>query len=53
MSGIIGKFIFAIPAAVLITLASSLLFALVFLPNWLNVFLPMQLEKKRREKGDS
>jgi multidrug efflux pump subunit AcrB len=50
MSGIIGKFIFAIPAVVLITLASSLLFALVFLPNWLNVFLPMQLEKKSKKK---
>lgn len=40
MSGVIGKFILGIPAVVLVTLASSLLFALVFLPNWLNLFLP-------------
>ncbi|MCP5498240.1 MAG: efflux RND transporter permease subunit, partial [Leptospiraceae bacterium] len=44
MSGIIGKFIFGIPAVVLITLVSSLLFALVFLPNWLNIFLPQKLK---------
>jgi multidrug efflux pump subunit AcrB len=47
MSGIIGKFILGIPAVVLITLASSLLFALVFLPNWLNVFLPKKIISKK------
>ncbi|MDF3820447.1 efflux RND transporter permease subunit [Leptospira sp. 96542] len=47
MSGVIGKFILGIPAVVLVTLASSLIFALVFLPNWLNKFLPHRLEKKK------
>jgi multidrug efflux pump subunit AcrB len=51
MSGIIGKFILGIPAVVLITLASSLLFALVFLPNWLNQFLPNKLETKIKDES--
>jgi multidrug efflux pump subunit AcrB len=40
-----------IPAVVLITLASSLLFALVFLPNWLNQFLPNKLETKIKDES--
>jgi multidrug efflux pump subunit AcrB len=51
MSGIIGKFILGIPAVVLITLASSLLFALVFLPNWLNKFLPNKLDAKIKDES--
>lgn len=51
MSGIIGKFIVGIPSVVLITLASSLLFALVFLPNWLNVFLPEKLKISPKEES--
>ena len=51
MSGIIGKFILGIPAVVLITLACSLLFALVFLPNWLNKFLPNKLEAKVKDES--
>jgi multidrug efflux pump subunit AcrB len=50
MSGIIGKFIVGIPAVILITLASSLLFALVFLPNWLNIFLPDHLKLKPKKE---
>lgn len=46
MSGVIGKFILGIPAVVLVTLASSLLFALVFLPNWLNQFCQKTLRAK-------
>lgn len=43
MSGMIGKFIFGIPAVILITLFVSMVFSLTFLPNWLNTFLPKKV----------
>ncbi|MCB1143447.1 MAG: efflux RND transporter permease subunit [Leptospiraceae bacterium] len=44
LSGIVGKFIVAIPTVILLTLFVSLLFSLTFLPNWLNIFLPEKLK---------
>lgn len=44
LSGIIGKFIYGIPVVILITLFSSLTFSLIFLPNWLDMFLPHSLK---------
>lgn len=44
MGGIIGKFVFGIPAVILIVLVVSLVFSLVFLPSWLNTFLPERVK---------
>jgi len=44
LSGIIGKFIVGIPIVILFTLFTSLLFSLVFLSNWLDIFLPEKLK---------
>lgn len=44
LSGIVGKFIVAIPTVILLTLIISLIFSLSFLPNWLNIFLPEKLK---------
>ncbi|MBW7857441.1 MAG: efflux RND transporter permease subunit, partial [Leptonema sp. (in: Bacteria)] len=53
MGGIIGKFVFGIPAVVLIVLFVSLVFSLVFLPSWLNMFLPEQVKSNYTAEGES
>ncbi len=45
MGGIIGKFIFGIPAVILIVLVVSLVFSLAFLPSWLNTVLPERINR--------
>jgi multidrug efflux pump subunit AcrB len=55
LSGIVGKFIVAIPTVILLTLVISLIFSLSFLPNWLNIFLPEKIKAthKHNEAEDN